>query len=122
MISREEISEIDPNILLLDGYDDAFLGITSGAFSKKNVAIYSIGGIIQILINDHGFTEEMAEEWFWFNIEGAYYGEYTPLFVHEHMILAPPEPYEEGDPDQIWDDDDDPWKEDYKFGGDDLYE
>ena len=66
-------------ILLADGFDGAFLGVGSSC-GGKNVAIYDRNKCIRILEKDMSYEE--AEEYFCFNTEGAYVGEYTPIFMH----------------------------------------
>ena len=70
----------DENILLADGFDDAFIGI--GRQFGKGLAVYDGFKCIQILIEE-GMTEEEAEEYFQFNVEGAYVGENTPIFLEQ---------------------------------------
>jgi len=67
-------------ILLADGFDEAFLGIGC-SFGGKNVAIYDRSKCIEILQEDMSWGE--AEEYFTFNVESAYMGEYTPIFMHK---------------------------------------
>ena len=73
----EEYTNEDPdeNVLLLDGFDEAFIGLTS----RDIRAIYSVNKIIESLSKD--MSEEEAWEYFYFNIECAYVGEKTPLYV-----------------------------------------
>ena len=47
------------------------------------VLVYSVDKIIEILIDRDGMTEEEAVEFFEFNIEGAYMGRMTPVYVHQ---------------------------------------
>jgi len=68
------------HILLADGFDEAFLGIGS-SFGGRNVAIYDRSKCIPIFERDMSPTE--AEEYFGYNVEGAYVGDYTPIFMHK---------------------------------------
>ena len=68
------------HILLADGFDEAFLGVGCSC-GGKNVAIYDRAKCIRILERDMSNTE--AEEYFCFNTEGAYVGDYTPIFMHK---------------------------------------
>jgi len=65
----------DEEILMADGLDDAIMGIEETTMRL----IYSKSKVIDILIND-GMSEDEAEEWFWFNIHGAWVGERTPIW------------------------------------------
>ena len=69
----------DDKILFLDGYDDCFAGICL-RFGQQPIAIYDYQKIIDKLMED-GLDDIDAEEWFNYNIIGAYVGEYTPAFI-----------------------------------------
>lgn len=71
--------EIDEELLLADGFDDAFLGIGQRC-GQPMIAVYSRERCIEILISQ-GSTAEEAEEHFEFNVVGAWVGERTPVFV-----------------------------------------
>lgn len=68
-------SEID--ILLADGFEEAFLGI--GQQFNRFFAVYDKFKCLQILSEDMSLEE--AEEYFDFNVVGVYVGENTPVFV-----------------------------------------
>ena len=68
----------DENIVLADGFEDAFIGIGRQQFGKP-IAIYDRLKCIKILMKD--MSEEEAEEHFQFNTEGAWVGEQTPIFL-----------------------------------------
>jgi hypothetical protein len=76
----EYYSDEADKILLADGFDEAFLGIGC-SFGGKNVAVYDRAKCIRVLERDMSNTE--AEEYFSFNTEGAYVGDYTPIFMHK---------------------------------------
>jgi hypothetical protein len=65
----------DEEVLLLDGLDEAFIGLTSNNIR----AVYSINKIIECLSKD--MSEEEAWEYFSYNIECAYVGEKTPIYI-----------------------------------------
>jgi hypothetical protein len=78
---KEKIEEIlgeDENVLLADGFEDAFVGI--GRQFGKPIAIYDRFECIEILIKE-GMSEEEAEEYFQYNTEGAWVGDQTPIFL-----------------------------------------
>ena len=77
---REFLSDYDENILLLDGFDDAIVGV-SERLGQVPIALYDRDKIIAILMERDGMAHEEALEFFDFNIIGAYVGEYTPAFV-----------------------------------------
>jgi hypothetical protein len=76
---REFLAEFDPEMLFADGYDHCIIGTayTPGLGTR---VIYDVDLIIKDLIA-HGATWEEADEHVSFNIEGAYVGEHTPVFM-----------------------------------------
>lgn len=70
----------DEAIALSTGFEEAFIGIAR-QFNKP-FAVYDRAKCIDILINRDGVTDEDAEEYFQFNVEGAYIGESTPAYVN----------------------------------------
>ncbi len=64
--------------LKADGFDDAIIGIDS-----KQRMVYSIEKILQIL-QDDDMTQEDALEHFYYNIDGSYVGDYTPIYIWEY--------------------------------------
>jgi hypothetical protein len=74
----EEILGEDENVLLADGFEDAFVGI--GRQFGKPFAVYDRFECIEILIKE-GMSEEEAEEYFQYNTEGAWVGDQTPIFL-----------------------------------------
>ena len=77
--TREELSEQSGNdeMMFADGFDNALVG-----FTTKGCAIYSVNIIIGILMQE-GMTEEDSFDHFYFNIDGSYVGEYTPIYMHD---------------------------------------
>ena len=82
-MNREEIQkaleDLDVTVVLADGLDEAFLGITDDSPPR---AVYDQKKIIDLLMTRDGMSEEEAEEFFDYNIGGAYVGEQTPVYVH----------------------------------------
>lgn len=77
----EKVTEAldEEEIALADGFADAFLGI--GRQFGKPIAVYSRRKCIEILMRD--MDEEQAEEYFEFNLAGAWIGETTPIYLEE---------------------------------------
>ena len=75
-ILKNKLVKLDPELLFADGYDDCIIGLTIR--SDVPVVIYSADKMIEKLAND--MTPEEAQEFFDFNIEGAYMGERTPVY------------------------------------------
>jgi hypothetical protein len=73
----EEVIGDDESILLADGFEDAFLGI--GRQFNTAFAIYDREKCIEILMKN--MSNEEAEEYFCFNVQGAWVGEQTPVFL-----------------------------------------
>lgn len=75
-ILKSHLSE-DETVLLADGFEKAFIGI--GRKFGVPSAVYDRKKCIKILEKD--MTPEEAEEYFQFNVEGAWVGEQTPVFM-----------------------------------------
>ena len=74
----ESIAEFNPEAKLADGFDDSILG-----YDTKGRVIYSVNSILDTLVNRDGMDYDEAQEYFGFNIECAYIGEYTPIYMYE---------------------------------------
>lgn len=73
---------MNEEMLKADGYDEAIIGQAyvwrnNGQF---NVFVYDAEKIRSILMKK-GMDSDEAREFIEFNIEGAYVGDYTPIFV-----------------------------------------
>ena len=75
---KQAIVSKNPEAMLVDGHDDALVG-----YDTKGRAIYFTDHIIGTLMQRDGMTEEEAVEFFDFNIECAYVGEFTPIYMYE---------------------------------------
>ena len=92
-------ADYDPDILLADGFEEAFLGV-GNAFRDEPVAVYDRNKCIDMLAKDfkrhadYNITEqktwddneetdfyEQAMEYFDYNVQGAYVGDKTPIFI-----------------------------------------
>lgn len=90
-IVRSVLEEENPEALLADGHDAALVG-TAHRCSKPPLAVYSTRKIIAGLVKE-GLDEEDAIEHYSFNIEGAWVGEGTPLFLADYLEeLDQPDP------------------------------
>jgi hypothetical protein len=76
------ITEEHPDLLTIDGFDEAILGVVERA--GLLAVCYDRNKIIQILMRDMNYEE--AFEYYEFNILGAYMGEYTPVYL-DYMPL-----------------------------------
>ncbi len=86
----ERIIEWYPDEVFLsaDGFDNALIGIAYDKIKGVHVLIYSRMKCIEILIERDGMSEDEAEEYFDYNVEGAYVGEKTPIFVDDMMFYC----------------------------------
>ena len=80
-----EIAQVNPEAITLDGLDEAILGIVS-FHGDLPVLMYSVNGIIKILMKRDEMTEEDAWDYFGFNIACLYAGEYMPVLVDDLII------------------------------------
>ena len=71
------ISEEHPDLLTLDGFDEAVIGIVERA--GLLAVCYDRNKILKILMRDMNLDEAM--EYYEFNILGAYMGEHTPVYL-----------------------------------------
>jgi len=69
------IQEDEP--LKVDGFNEAIIGQDY----EMGRYVYSIEGILEILMIRDDMTMDDAMEFFSFNIAGAYVGEMTPLYI-----------------------------------------
>ena len=76
----EEIAENEPDILTADGLHDAIVG-TADVWECGLVFVYDVEKIIGIFMKRDGMSREEAEEFFEFNVQGAYVGKKTPIFL-----------------------------------------
>jgi len=82
-----KIKALDPRILLADGYNDCLVGVTLRG--QEWVALYDASRIVEKLALDMDYEDAM--EYFDFNIQGAYLGEKTPIFISMDQDIDDPE-------------------------------
>ena len=66
-------------MLLADGFDAAFIG-SGERCGQPTLAVYDRDKCIEIL-QGQGMSYDEAQEYFDFNVVGAWVGEQTPIFV-----------------------------------------
>lgn len=76
----EYLENIEETALSVDGFDNVIIGVYDGKI------VYSITKCISLLIYRDKMTKEEAYEYFKFNVEGAYIGEKTPIWVDDIML------------------------------------
>jgi hypothetical protein len=79
-IKDYDIDEIAEGAIILDGLDDAIIGVIE-EFGRDNRILYSKNKIIEILSERDGMDWEDAEEFYGYNILGLYAGEQNPVFL-----------------------------------------
>jgi len=73
--------------LKADGFDDAVIG-TACVWrnqTREDVLVYSVEKMI-VILEAGGMTEEEAIEYISFNVEGAYVGPKTPVFMWDALV------------------------------------
>jgi len=76
----ETLTNANPEAQLVDGYEEAFIGIAYRV-GETPIAAYDYGKCIRILADREGMTPGEAKEFFEFNVTGSWVGEGTPVFV-----------------------------------------
>ena len=76
-----ETWEKETNFLIADGFDDAIIGVDE----KSMRLIYSVSKCLEILIEDQGMSFDDAQEYFEYNVSGAYMGEKTPIWCYDNF-------------------------------------
>jgi hypothetical protein len=77
----EEFCEGEEGVLFCDGYDDCILGMVSHPEMR---VVYNADKMLQSMIEDEEMEMEFSDalEHLAYNIEGAYLGPHTPLYVY----------------------------------------
>lgn len=85
-MTREELvdglglsQEDQDRMMWLEGFDEAVVGVLE-RFGMEDILVYDRAQVIEKLMAD-GMDEEGAEEWYGFNMLGAWVGEGTPGFL-----------------------------------------
>ena len=80
----EWAEEMDYQLLLLGSeeerfdFEEAFLGVM---VDEPPLAIYSEEKVFDVFVERDGMTYDEAVEYYHFNVQGAYIGEQTPIFI-----------------------------------------
>jgi hypothetical protein len=80
----EVLDDNDEPLLVCDGLEHAFIGVVEW-FGQPPIACYDIDLIIDGYI-EQGMTYEEADEFFHFNVLGAYVGPRTPSFIRRMTL------------------------------------
>lgn len=88
-MTREDIAERysdeADNILFLDEpwYDGALLGVIE--IDDIHVAVYSSEKCVNLIVENMKLSYEEAYEHFYYNVQSAYMGVYSPRFVDDEF-------------------------------------
>lgn len=84
---RDMLRDENPDALLADGFEAAIVGIGRRC-GQPTVAVYSRERCLRVLQERDGLSREEAEEYFEFNVQGAWLGEHTPVMLVEPEVEA----------------------------------
>lgn len=84
---REQIAEIDPDVLCFEGFDDALIGFSQRC-GEPVVAVYAYTKLIDVLCTRDGVDAETAAEFVAVNVVGAWLGPRTPVVVEYLDVLS----------------------------------
>ena len=76
----------DVELLQADGFDDAILGVVFDNMNAIPRLAYSIEKCVRILVERDNMSPDEAREYFDFNVQGAYMGEQTPIWVEDESL------------------------------------
>ena len=79
-INDYDINDIAEGAVLLDGLNDAIIGVVE-EFGNSPRVLYSKLKILSILCERDNMTTEEAVEFYDYNILGLYAGEQNPIFL-----------------------------------------
>jgi hypothetical protein len=82
MSKADDLAEIYGPLLQMDGFDDAILGVATRCGCEP-VLVYSREKIIDSLVKDSEMDEFEANEYYEFNIAGAWMGDNTPYVLED---------------------------------------
>lgn len=74
------ISEMDPELLIAEGMENAIIGIATLP-GGIDVVAYDIDKCIAALIYEQGMDDQEASDWMDYNVLGASVGPRTPIFI-----------------------------------------
>lgn len=78
------IKDENPKALLLDGYEQAFVGLTH-RYGQKPFPVYSYTKCIEINVKRDRMTYDEAIEWFEYNAMRSWVGKNTPIILLDNI-------------------------------------
>jgi hypothetical protein len=92
--ARAGIADENESALLLDGFDEAFVGIAYRC-GQPALAVYDYDRCLAVLLRDDELSFEQAVEHLEYNTLGAWMGEHTPAIVRSYeSLVEEPVPFE----------------------------
>jgi hypothetical protein len=79
-LTIEEISELNPEAMMADGFDDAIMGMCI-QFGAEPLVAYNYEKCLDILMVRDGIGKTEAIDFMEFNVIGSYVGLNTPVFI-----------------------------------------
>lgn len=79
-MDRQDVADMDPDILMLDGFDGAIVGVVSRC-GQPLIAVYSMSKMVDILREQDGAGVEEAVEYLESNVLGGWLGDRTPAVL-----------------------------------------
>ena len=76
----EQITELNPEAIVLDGLNEAIVGIGHSKDLEPRL-IYSVNIIILTLMRRDNMTLTEAQEFYDYNIADGYFGNHGPIFL-----------------------------------------
>ncbi len=70
-------------LIKVDGFDAAIVGVAS-RIGSADFLVYSREKCVEILMADDAMNYDEADEYFDFNVAGAYVGPTTPAFIEKY--------------------------------------
>jgi hypothetical protein len=77
---RERLADAYEGLLFADGFDAAIVGVAERCGADA-VVVYDTWRCIATLMKRDGLSEEEALDHFHFNVQGAYVGPRTPMWL-----------------------------------------
>jgi hypothetical protein len=79
---RAALAEENPDALWPDGFDGAYVG-QARRCGQPTLAAFSVAKCIKILMDRDGMSYAEADEFFEFNVAGAWSGVGTPIWIYD---------------------------------------
>lgn len=76
----DDLTEMNPEALTADGFEDAVIGYTINT-PHPHVVVYDVDKCLKIMMERDGMSAEDADDYLSFNTLCCFVGPNTPLFV-----------------------------------------